>query len=30
VFRLGGSVHGLVPPVIERWMQASQAAALHK
>ena len=30
VFRLGGSVHGLVPPVIERRMQASQAAALHK
>ena len=30
VFRLGGSVHGLVPPVIERWMQARQAAALHK
>ena len=30
VFRLGGSVHGLVPLAIERWMQASQAAALHK
>ena len=30
VFRLGGSVHGLVPPVIERWMRTSQAAALHK
>ena len=30
VFRLGGSVHGLVPPAVERWMQAKQAAALHK
>lgn len=30
VFRLGGSVHGLVPLAIERRMQASQAAALHK
>jgi pantetheine-phosphate adenylyltransferase len=30
VFRLGGSVHGLVPSAVERWMQANQAAALHK
>jgi pantetheine-phosphate adenylyltransferase len=30
VFRLGGSVRGLVPPVVERWMQAKQATAVHK
>jgi len=30
VFRLGGSVHGLVPPVVERWMQAKHATAVHK
>ncbi|NOT28213.1 MAG: pantetheine-phosphate adenylyltransferase [Acidobacteria bacterium] len=30
VFRLGGSVHGLVPLTIERRMQASQAAARQK
>ncbi len=29
VFRLGGSVRGLVPPVVERWMHEKQAAALH-
>jgi len=29
VFRLGGSVHGLVPPIVERWMQAKQAAAVR-
>jgi pantetheine-phosphate adenylyltransferase len=27
VFRLGGSVHGLVPPAVERWMQAKRGAA---
>jgi pantetheine-phosphate adenylyltransferase len=27
VFRLGGSVRGLVPPAVERWMQARQATA---
>jgi len=30
VFRLGGSVSGLVPPVVERWMQTKQATAVHK
>ena len=29
VFRLGGSVHGLVPPIVERWMQAKQATAVR-
>jgi pantetheine-phosphate adenylyltransferase len=30
VFRLGGSVSGLVPPVVERWMQIKQATAVQK
>jgi len=30
VFRLGGSVRGLVPPVVERWMQTKQGTAVHK
>lgn len=30
VFRLGGSVHGLVPPVVERWLHAKQTAAKRK
>lgn len=30
VFRLGGSVHGLVPDLVERWLQAKQATPAHK
>ena len=30
VFRLGGSVHGLVPPVVERWMRAKQGTDVRR
>jgi pantetheine-phosphate adenylyltransferase len=29
VFQLGGQVHGLVPPVVERWLREKQGAATH-
>ena len=28
VFRLGGEVHGLVPPAVDRWMRAKQGSGV--
>jgi pantetheine-phosphate adenylyltransferase len=30
VFQLGGEVHGLVPPAVERWLREKQGAATHR
>jgi pantetheine-phosphate adenylyltransferase len=29
VFQLGGEVHGLVPPAVERWLRAKQGAGVR-
>jgi pantetheine-phosphate adenylyltransferase len=29
IFKLGGPVHGLVPPAVERRMRAKQATIVH-